>query len=362
MTDGNGCESAAPHARTAPPLIRPLITLVAVAAGVALLLWVAPPGEVLAQIGDMNLFWVLGAVALELASCLSYVVVFRRFFPEPRGAAGRRVAWLAMGAGAVLPGGNISSAAATGLLMRRSGLAPGRLLERCGALLCLLTLFGFAVNGVAAVLLLVRVPDGPHDLLHTGGPILVSTAVLSAAALAMFLARRLGDRAPLPLRGLAAGLEGAWREARSGHWRLLGAVGFLCLDMGALWAACAATGHRIGFLAVLIAYCIGYLATLIPVPAGLGVLDSGLAGALVLYGLSPAASVGAVLVYHAISIWVPGTGGLLAWLPSRRRGPAGPRLAYGWSRRAYAWSRGAYAWSRRAKPLTSRAARTAARP
>jgi hypothetical protein len=29
--------------------------------------------------------------------------------------------------------------------------------------------------------------------------------------------------------------------------------------------------------------------------------------------------VGAVLVYHAISIWVPGTGGLIAWLPTSGR-------------------------------------------
>jgi uncharacterized membrane protein YbhN (UPF0104 family) len=58
---------------------------------------------------------------------------------------------------------------------------------------------------------------------------------------------------------------------------------------------------------------------MIPVPAGLGVLDSGLVGALVLYGFPPAASVAAVLVYHAISIWIPGLGGLAAWLPTRSR-------------------------------------------
>jgi uncharacterized membrane protein YbhN (UPF0104 family) len=69
----------------------------------------------------------------------------------------------------------------------------------------------------------------------------------------------------------------------------------------------------------VIAYCIGYLATAIPMPAGLGVLDSGLAASLVLYGLRPTAAVGAVLVYHAIAIWVPGLGGLIAWLPTRRQ-------------------------------------------
>jgi uncharacterized membrane protein YbhN (UPF0104 family) len=75
-------------------------------------------------------------------------------------------------------------------------------------------------------------------------------------------------------------------------------------------------------LALAVAYFIGYLTTMIPMPAGLGVLDSGLAGALVLYGFSPVAAVGAVLVYHAISVWIPGLGGLIAWLPARARPPA----------------------------------------
>jgi len=218
-----------------------------------------------------------------------------------------------------LPGGNISSAAATGWLLRRHGIGTRALVGRCAALLCLLTAFGFFVNGVAGTLLLADVPGGPHDLSHTVLPILVSVAVLSLAAATMAISRRLGDRAPRPVRAIAAGLEGAWKALRSRHWRLLGVAGFLCLDMAALWAACAATGHPLGFLAVVIAYCVGYLATAIPVPAGLGVLDSGLAGALVLYGLSPAASVGAVLVYHAIAIWVPGLGGLVAWRPTGRR-------------------------------------------
>jgi uncharacterized membrane protein YbhN (UPF0104 family) len=298
------------------------ITAVALAAA-ALLLWVAPPAEVIAQIGDMSLSWVVIGIGLELASCLSYVVVFRRFFPEPPAGVSRRVAWIAMGAGAMLPGGNISSAAATGFLMRGHGIDTRRVVERCAALLCLLTGLGFAVNGLAGVLLLAGVPDGPHDIGHTVGPIVVSVFVLGSAALVVAGARRLAGRGPRLIRGLATGLNGAWREAGTPHWRLLGAVGFLCLDMGALWAACLATGHHIGALAVAIAYCIGYLATVVPIPAGIGVLDTGLAASLVLYGLSPAASVGAVLVYHAISIWVPGLGGLIAWLPTRRpRGPA----------------------------------------
>jgi uncharacterized membrane protein YbhN (UPF0104 family) len=310
-------------------LVRALAATGVLVASVGLLIWVAPPAEVIAQLGHMSPAWLLVAVALELGSCLSYVVVFRLFFPEPPRAVSRRVAWISMGAGAVLPGGNISSAAATGWLLRAHGIGTRRLIARCAALLCLLTAFGFFVNGVAGAFLLAGLPGGPHDLLHAGGPLLVSIAVLSGAALVVAVSRRLGDRAPRMVRGLATGLDGAWGTLGTPHWRLLGAAGYLGLDMGALWAACAATGHPIGIPALVIAYCIGYLATVIPMPAGLGVLDSGLAACLVLYGLSPAASVGAVLVYHAIAIWVPGLGGLIAWLPARRATPVfrAPELA-----------------------------------
>jgi uncharacterized membrane protein YbhN (UPF0104 family) len=289
---------------------------------VGALLLVAPPDQAVESVSDMDPLWLVAAVGLELGSCLSYVVVFRRFFPEASRPVSRRVAWIAMGAGAVLPGGNFSSAATTGWLLRHHRLGARSLVERCGALLSFVTLFGFAVNGLAGAFLLVGIGDGPHDLEHAGIPILVSLFVLGSAGLAIVLGRRYETRAPRAARALAASLEAARESLVEPHWRMLGVAGFLWLDMAALWAACRATGHPLGVLAVALAYFIGYLATMIPMPAGLGVLDSGLAGALVLYGFSPAASVGAVLMYHAISIWVPGLGGLAAWLRSR-----GSRLA-----------------------------------
>jgi uncharacterized membrane protein YbhN (UPF0104 family) len=293
-----------------------LLVIGAVAAGVLFL--VAPPAAVFNQISHMSLAWVVAAVVLELLSCLSYVIVFRSFFPEPSRRDSWRVAWIAMGTGAVLPGGNFSSVAATGLVMRGKGIGTRQLLGRCGALLCLVVGVGFLANGAAGALLLAGVPDGPVDLSHAGIPILVSAGVLSGAALIVFLSRRGGDRTPRAVRAVAVALDGAWAAVRHPSWRLLGAVGYSCFDAAALWAACAATGHGLGFLAVVIACCIGYLTGTIPLPAGLGVLDAGLAAALVLYGLPPAASVGAVLVYHAVSVWVPGCGGVIALLSSRR--------------------------------------------
>jgi uncharacterized membrane protein YbhN (UPF0104 family) len=301
------------------PSARVLATAILSLLSMAVLVWVAPPEQVINSIGDMNPVWLLATVALELGSCLSYVVVFRRFFPEPPRPVSRQVAWIAMGAGAVLPGGNFSSAATTGWLLRHHGIGARRLVERCGALLSFLILFGFAVNGLAGAFLLAGIGHGPHDLEHSGIPILVSIFVITFAVAVMLVGRRYRGPSATAAHSIAASLEGAWRSLSNPHWRMLGAAGFLWLDMAALWAACRATGHPLGVLALAVAYFIGYLATMIPMPAGLGVLDTGLAGALVLYGFSPAASVSAVLVYHAISVWVPGLGGLIAWLPTRAR-------------------------------------------
>jgi uncharacterized membrane protein YbhN (UPF0104 family) len=274
---------------------------------------------VITSIGKTNPVWLLAALALELGSCLSYVAVFRRFFPEPPRKAGRQVAWIAMGASAVLPGGNLSSPATIGWLLRRHGIGARRLVERSGALLSFLILFGFAVNGLAGAFLLVGIGHGPHDLGHAGIPILVSLFVIGSAVAVMLIGRRYRGRFAGTAGSIAASLAGAWQSLSKPHWRLLGGAGFLWLDIAALWAACRATGHHLGVLALSVAYFVGYVATMIPMPAGLAVLDSGLAGALVLYGFSPAASVSAVLAYHAIAVWVPGLGGLIAWLPTRAR-------------------------------------------
>ena len=235
-----------------------------------------------------------------------------------------------MGAGAILPGGNIASAGATGLLLRKYGIGTARLVARCASLLMLLTLFGFVVNGAVGLALLARFPGGPHDLVHAGGPVLVSIAVLGAAYALMHWARRLPaepEDGVRSLRSLAAstaaiaasGIEGAWQALLKPNARLLFAAGFLLFDIGALWAAAMATGHPIGLPALMLAYFIGYLTTLLPVPAGIGVLDAGLAGTLILYGMKPGPAAAAVLAYHAISVWLPAVGGLIAWVPVRRQ-------------------------------------------
>jgi hypothetical protein len=130
--------------------------------------------------------------------------------------------------------------------------------------------------------------------------------------------RRTAVSAPW-LGGVIAGIREAERAAANPNLRLLGALGYLGFDIAVLWAAFSAVGHVPPVPALVLAYMVGYLANAIPIPGGLGVLDAGLTGALVLYGASPTHAAAAVLVYHAIAFWVPALGGVAAyaWLRPR---------------------------------------------
>lgn len=117
---------------------------------------------------------------------------------------------------------------------------------------------------------------------------------------------------------IAEGSRGARTAIAHPTPRLLGAVSYLLFDIAALWATFTALGTAPPVAAVALAYLIGYLANSLPIPGGIGVLDAGLAGALVLYGLPATHAAAAVLVYHAITIWIPGLGGLVAYARLRR--------------------------------------------
>ena len=125
---------------------------------------------------------------------------------------------------------------------------------------------------------------------------------------------------------LASWVSAAEKTAFTPNWRLLGAIGYLLFDIAVLWACLRAVGTNPPLLALIVGYQIGYLANLIPIPGGLGVLEGGLLGALLLYGLPAAPTAAAVIMYHAIALWVPALGGTVGFARlrqsfSERRGP-----------------------------------------
>jgi len=69
---------------------------------------------------------------------------------------------------------------------------------------------------------------------------------------------------------------------------------------------------------VVLAYLLGQLGALIPVPAGIGGTEAGLIGALVLYGSATATATVAVLAYRALLLVIAATLGGWAFLALKR--------------------------------------------
>lgn len=290
--------------------------LLSVAIGSLLL---AVPGlrGVGSQIGHMRVGWILAAAALELASCAGFVVIFRLFFDELPAGTARELAWVEEGSGALLPGGGVGALAIGGVLMRRAGVSRRSIIDRSSALFFLTS----AVNVVGLIVggawLAAGGAAGP---VRAGLPILGGVlATLMVLAIPQIVAGS-PDRAwPSWLIDLAAGITRALGSVRRPSWRLLGAIGYLGFDIAALGATFAAAGRPIGVAPLVLGYLIGYLANLIPIPGGFGVLEGGLAGCLIAYGAPPTQAAAAVVVYHAIAFWIPSLGGLAGFGLLRRR-------------------------------------------
>jgi uncharacterized membrane protein YbhN (UPF0104 family) len=290
---------------------RVVAALLASGATASLLLAVPSLRSVAHQIAHLSPGWLIAAVTLELGSCLAFVAIFRLFFDELPARPARRLAWTEQGAGALLPGGGVGALAVGGWLLHQRGMQKRTIIERSSALFFLTSAINVVALVGAGALLAAGLASGPHDTLRTVIPVVGGLLV---AAIVVIAARQVRRRhAPAWLAGLTDGIDGARGSLARPSWRLLGAIGYLGFDIAALGAALAATGKPVPVAPLVLAYLIGYLANLVPIPGGFGVLEGGLAGTLIAYHAPATQAAAAVVVYHAIAFWIPSLGGLLGY-------------------------------------------------
>jgi uncharacterized protein (TIRG00374 family) len=122
-------------------------------------------------------------------------------------------------------------------------------------------------------------------------------------------AKLVGER-----NGIRSVLGERWREA------LAATAGRLGFDFLALFAALAAVGSLPKPSLALLAYTAASLLAMIPItPGGLGLVEAGLTGTLVLAGVRPAQAVLATLLYRLASYWLPIVAGGVGYALFRRR-------------------------------------------
>jgi uncharacterized membrane protein YbhN (UPF0104 family) len=99
---------------------------------------------------------------------------------------------------------------------------------------------------------------------------------------------------------------------------LVGSIGTMAFDIAVLGVCFRAFGYSPPVGVLVLGYLIGQLGGNLPLPGGIGGVDLGLIGVFVLYGQKLVPTTAAVLIYHAIAIWVPALLGSVAFVQLRR--------------------------------------------
>jgi uncharacterized membrane protein YbhN (UPF0104 family) len=301
------------------------------AAIVTVVLAVPSLGKLRHEITHAAAGWLVAGIVLEVLSALCYVLVFRAVFCSRMSwRLSYQIGMAEQGANSVLSVSGAGGLALGAWALRRGGMGTEHIARRSVAFFFLTSLANVAVLVVFAALYASGV------LHHDRNPPL--TYVFGAAALLASAIVALGlPRLRPPTASAAPGssriAQGVWfvrnslgqgvRDAllllrRRPAGVLLGSFGVMAFDLAVLGVCFKAFGYSpaVGILAL--AYLIGQLGGNLPVPGGIGGLDAGLIGTFALYHQPLAATTAAVLAYHAISLWVPGLLGTLAFVALRR--------------------------------------------
>jgi uncharacterized protein (TIRG00374 family) len=239
-----------------------------------------------------------------------------------------------LGANALFPTGGAGGLALGAWALKRGGMPTDEVARRTVAFFLLTSVANVVGVIVVGVGLALRLFPGETNLLLTVLPAAIAALSIGAAVLAGRTAPRLhrrltraeeggqSRRSRVALKTLVAIADGTneafalLREANA--WLITGIIAYLAFDVMVLWATFRAFGAAPPLAIVWIAYLIGELGGLIPVPGGIGGVDAGLVGAFVLYNVPIASAASAVLAYRAIALWVPAILGAVAFVFLRR--------------------------------------------
>jgi uncharacterized protein (TIRG00374 family) len=288
--------------------------------------------------GDMR--WLAAGLVLEALSFAGQVVLFRAVYQGTGARIGYRDSYEITLAGhaatRLLASAGTGGIALTAWALRRRGLAANEIARRMIAFLVLM----YAVYVLALVAgglgLWSGALSGGRSVALTLAPAGLAAAVALVAMATPAGATRFaevlrgqrdrGSRFSEALAKLAGAIEAladgvrlAWALIRQRRVGVLGAPLWWGFDLAVLWVSFKAFGQAPSPGVVLMAYFVGTLANMLPLPGGLGGVEGGMIGAFIAFGIHPELAVAAVLAYRLYAFWLPTIPGAIAYLQLRRR-------------------------------------------
>jgi putative heme transporter len=296
-------------------------------------------GTTLHRLERGNTWWIALGVLLEVCSFAGYVAVFRAVFV--RGV--ERIGWwesyeitmAGLAATRLFAAAGAGGIALTAWALRRAGMEPR--LVACRLVAFVVILYSIYVGSLVldGIGLGTGLFPGGGAFAITYLPAILAGVTLAAVGAVTLLPqdseRRLyrwasgyGRRARWIARAVAvpalaaSGVRTAISLVRSRDARLLGAVAWWGFDICVLWAMFHAFGKSPPFTVIWMAYFVGTLGNLLPLPGGLGGVEGGMIGAFAAFGVDFNLAVLAVLSYRGISFWLPTLPGGVAYIQLRR--------------------------------------------
>jgi uncharacterized membrane protein YbhN (UPF0104 family) len=255
--------------------------------------------------------------------------MFRPIFcPQMRWRTAWNISWSELGAGSIVPASGAAGLALGAWALHEGGMQTERIARRSVAFFLIKSSVNFIAVAILGLAMAIGVLAGDQPLWLTLGPALLSLLVIAAVVAIPLLGP--GDDPPegagkvakawsVVRRALVTGTSEAFATLRSGNVLVIGgAIGYWIFDNAVLWATFHAFGVSIPLTTILLGYLIGQLGGLLPIPGGIGGIDGGLIGTLIVFGAPAAVTAAAVLVYRVILFWLPLLVGTVAFVSLRR--------------------------------------------
>jgi uncharacterized membrane protein YbhN (UPF0104 family) len=283
-------------------------------------------GELRDRLRDADPGWLILGVVLEVLSSLSYVLMFKPVFcPRMSSRTAYELAMSELAVGSLVPASGAAGLAFGAWALRRGGMPTDEIARRSIAFFLLKSGANFVAVAVVGLLMWFGVGPDRSPLLTLLPALLAAGSIAAVVIVGRRFHPRCGTRwYQRALDALSDGTREAGAILARGDWRvILGSLGYWAFDNAVLWATLRAFGASPAITLVLMGYLIGQLGGLLPLPGGLGGIDGGLLGTLVVYGLPAVTAGAAILAYRVILFWVPLLLGAPAFL-SLRKGLSDP--------------------------------------
>lgn len=292
------------------------------------------------RIEDGSPYWTIVALLFACGMFFGYVAMFRGIFLR---AGSSRIDWRAsyqitmagLAASRIFAAGGAGGLVLTAWALRRSGM-PKRVVADKTLTFLILTYLPYMIALIVCGLgLRVGIFNGPAPFGLTVVPAIVAV-ILTALGVATVLVptdlqHRLEDFASghgrpgrwaqrlanLPAAA-SAGMRDALQLLRRPDPALFGAILFWACQVGVLWAAFHAFGGAPPLAVLTQAFFVGMFGNLLPMPGGVGGVEGGMIAALAAFEVDAGQAVVAVLLFRAMTFWLPMIPGVIAYFQLRK--------------------------------------------